>query len=603
LKLLLHVALLLVMALTAVANISRTTLEMTPGSHQLIGYAIHPSGLFTTNKSINFTVTVADRATDSYDAMGQLTQRIFRKANGTTNRIQTFAWDAKGRLHKVTEREPATTNGFDWKPAYDGLDRRLFTTTVVVTNGVTNSAFPKIIAQYFDPLFGNLELGVTENGRTTWKLYGPDTDGRYGGMNGLGGFDAIVPGPELFCPLIADARGNLHAVYDQTHGSLTWYASRQSGYGGVPGYRPLPLGHGAMVDAASAWRGKWSDVTGLHWFGARYYDLVAARFISYDPAWNLGDAGGYSAFAGNPHGYWDPNGLVASGFMEGRQVNNSSPANSSWAFDVGYALGGINASYYEGLGGGASITANTLSFGGSDAIGITQSGQYQGWEYTWSRGLSTVGREAAIAAVTLGTFQAARLGSEGALYGYQGLQVANAGRSGYAIGTGIDQVSQGNNWGYLNIAGGTLGLAGGFTMTAIAPELNAGVQTMRQGVAQNFYQAAGFSQADAASHFQGMDFSQSVRITSLQPGTSVVQYQFPGRSVGNYFAPAGTPANTLGINPAGRVGNLYDVNQPVRVLQSTTADTTGLSALPPHVRGAGGGIQYFTPQSGAFTPR
>ena len=203
----------------------------------------------------SFTVTAADRATDAYDAMGQLSQRIFRKANGTINRIQTFAWDAKGRLHRVVEREPATTNGFDWRATYDGMDRRLYVTTLIVTNGVTNSAFPKVISQFFDPQFSGLELGVTENGRTTWKLYGPDTDGRYGGMNGLGGFDAIIPGPELFCPLIADARGNLLAVYDQTHGSLTWFTSKPTSYGAVPGYRPLPLGHGATIDAASAWRG------------------------------------------------------------------------------------------------------------------------------------------------------------------------------------------------------------------------------------------------------------------------------------------------------------------------------------------------------------
>lgn len=340
----------------------RTTYESGTGSHTMVALAIHPSGLFTTNKSVTFTVTAADRATDAYDAMGQLSQRIFRKANGTTNRIQTFAWDAKGRLHRVVEREPATTNGFDWRATYDGLDRRLYTTTLIVTNGVTNSAFPKIISQYFDPLFTNLELGVTENGRTTWKLYGPDSDGRYGGMNGMGGFDAIVPGPELFCPLIADARGNLHAVYDQTHGSLTWYASRPAGYGAVPGYRPLPLGHGAMVDAASAWRGKWSDITGLHWFGARYYDAVAGRFISYDPLWNMGDPGGYSAFAGNPHAYWDANGLVAK-------------VTTGWAADQVYGAGALLSSVgFELAGAGLDLAG--AGFGnptlGNDARNLAQ---------------------------------------------------------------------------------------------------------------------------------------------------------------------------------------------------------------------------------------
>jgi RHS repeat-associated protein len=86
-----------------------------------------------------------------------------------------------------------------------------------------------------------------------------------------------------------------------------------------------------MVDAASAWRGKWSDVTGLHWFGARYYDAVAGRFISYDPAWNLGDAGGYSAFAGNPHGYWDPDGRLAA------RANVTSLQNQPPPYELGIA--------------------------------------------------------------------------------------------------------------------------------------------------------------------------------------------------------------------------------------------------------------------------
>lgn len=30
------------------------------------------------------------------------------------------------------------------------------------------------------------------------------------------------------------------------------------------------LGHGAMVDSSSAWRGKWNDITGLIWLGGRY---------------------------------------------------------------------------------------------------------------------------------------------------------------------------------------------------------------------------------------------------------------------------------------------------------------------------------------------
>ena len=103
----------------------------------------------------------------------------------------------------------------------------------MVTNGNAVTAQAKIIQQFYDPEVKYLALAVMVEGKTTWKLHGPDTDGRYGGRQGRGGFDAIVPGLELFCPTINDARGNVLAVYDQTHHTLSWNSSRPTGYGAV----------------------------------------------------------------------------------------------------------------------------------------------------------------------------------------------------------------------------------------------------------------------------------------------------------------------------------------------------------------------------------
>jgi beta-lactamase class A len=72
---------------------------------------------------------------------------------------------------------------------------------------------------------------------------------------------------------------------------------------------------------------------------------------------------------------------------------------------------------------------------------------------------------------------------------------------------------------------------------------------------------------------QGIDFSMPVRATELTPGARYVQHVLDGR-VGNYFAPVGTPAEMLGINPAGRVPALYTPSQPVSALQSTAAQIT-----------------------------
>jgi hypothetical protein len=66
---------------------------------------------------------------------------------------------------------------------------------------------------------------------------GPDLDGRYGGQKGTGGLEAIVPGPDLFCPVVSDARGNVLAVYDGSHGGLI-FPQRELRVDGMSKSRP-----------------------------------------------------------------------------------------------------------------------------------------------------------------------------------------------------------------------------------------------------------------------------------------------------------------------------------------------------------------------------
>jgi RHS repeat-associated protein len=486
----------------------RATLELQSGTHRLDAKAVHDSGLFTTNATSWFTNNIgALSVTNIHDGNGNLTQRIWRKANGTTNLIQTLAWDGRGRLFKVTERD-STQTGRDFTVTYDALGRRLRTTEVSVTNNVALTNSPLVVDHYFDPLVEFLELGLNEGGKTTWKLMGPDLDGRYGGQNGTGGFEATASGMTL-TPLVADAFGTVVATING--GSVSWSSSRSSAYGAVPGYKAPSIGIG-NVELEYAWRNRAADSIGLTWMGGNWLDPVAGRFISFDPLGHDASDSGYNFCNGNPVGYsWDPDGRLGKGFNQGWN-SGASPYGSSGSFDAGYWLGGVLNGGAEGFQGGASITANTLTFGGTDAVGWTESGQYQGADYTGSRILATVGRESLITAATFGTAQLARGGSEAALYGYQGLQVFNTARSGYQVGTGIDQVSQGNNWGWLNIAGGTLGVAGTTTLAAGNPGLNSlgGVGPSSGGFAQaavNWWNAG--SAGDAA--FQNLSFMDKVR--------------------------------------------------------------------------------------------
>lgn len=295
----------------------RAMMELTPGTHQLKVAAAHPSGFYTAWATNSFTNTLAYQSTaDSYDAAGNITNRVWKNPSGTVERTQTLSWDARGRLHAVTERDGGNS-GYNWSATYDGLNRRLATTSIFVTNGVAFTSQPTTINSYYDPQVEFLELGVSYGITTEWKLYGPDLNGVYGGLNGTGGFDAVSPYLNLFDPTISDARGNILGYYDPKQGSVVWNSARPTGYGSVPNYRPVALANGTDLSLASAWRGRWVDITGYYNIGLRPYDPISGRWLTYDSDWNERDPNYYS-FAGD-----DP----VNGFdSKGKCVENTAPS-------------------------------------------------------------------------------------------------------------------------------------------------------------------------------------------------------------------------------------------------------------------------------------
>ncbi len=225
-----------------------------------------------------------------------------------------LSWDARGQLHAVTDRD-ANNSGYNWSAVYDPLNRRLQTTTVLVTNGVASTAPPRTISSYFDPHVEFLELGVSYGDQTIWKLYGPDLNGKYGGLSGTGGLDGVSPYLNLFYPTISDFRGNILA--EITNGMPSWIAARPTGYGAVPGYRPAAFANGADMAQSSVWRGREVDITGYYNIGLRPYDPVSGRWLTYDSDWNEQDPNYYSFCGGDPVNGFDP---------KGKCVQNTPPS-------------------------------------------------------------------------------------------------------------------------------------------------------------------------------------------------------------------------------------------------------------------------------------
>lgn len=288
-------------------------MEVTAGAHKLETIAHHPSGQWNTNHAHWFTNRIGTLATTNiYDAAGNLTQRVWRRSNGQTNIVQTLTWDAMGRLATFTERT-TNRNGFNWSAVYDPGGRRLRTVTASVTNNVVVSNQVTTINQYYDPSVEFLEAGFSVNNVATWKLYGPDGDGGYGSMQGVGGLEAVNEcGTQR--TFIGDSRGNVLAAFvDLQPAQINWNESRPTAYGYVPGCRPPTLGAGVSYAEAASWRGRVIDITGMSYLGMRHYEPGAGRWMSYDPVWNSADPNGYSFCGGDPVNRFDPTGRFGKG--------------------------------------------------------------------------------------------------------------------------------------------------------------------------------------------------------------------------------------------------------------------------------------------------
>ena len=322
-------------------------LTLSPGSHSLAASAYYPTGQFTMTVTNAFSVLGTNNVTDVYDASGNVTNRIF--ASGKT---QALAWDAAGRLVSLTQWNNPT-NGFFWTAIYDATGRRLRTIEVPVVNGYTNYVGTLTLDSYFDPQVEFEEVGVAVNGQRTWKVLGPDLDGHYGGLHGVGGLEATVRESDgLTTPVLNDYFGNVLATIS---GSTTsWNPVRVGGYGAVLGYQAPTLTASASLADTLVWRSRGIDPSGLYNLGARYYDPLAGHFLSADPLGHVASMDLHSFCLGDPINRFDPTGRLskdtyndAQGFVEGMADSMDS---SHGTYISGY-LGTPNA-YSAGTSAG-----------------------------------------------------------------------------------------------------------------------------------------------------------------------------------------------------------------------------------------------------------
>ena len=259
-----------------------------------------------TNNSVGTPVA------QSYDAAGNVTTRT---AGGSTD---TLTWDAFGQLVRDVR---TGTGAFTWSAVYDGLGRRLQTTQGALT-----------LQSSYDPEVEFLELVTKINGTRNWKVYGPDLDGRYGGLNGAGGLEAVYnQATSTATYVLSDTYGHGEGVLNGT--TFTWNPSQSDGYGALAGSSAAtPINASSVLGNLIGWRGHYIDATGLYYLGARYYAPDSGTFLSPDPLGHSASMDLYSYCDGDPVNQYDADGRVATqvkGYVSDTLYPDAAAAQSS----------------------------------------------------------------------------------------------------------------------------------------------------------------------------------------------------------------------------------------------------------------------------------
>ena len=369
------------------------SLALTPGKHTLVAKATHPGGAVTSTATSQFTSTGANETiTNAYDADGQVTTRTL-----STGAIQTLSWDAWGRLMSVKTRD-SLNNGSDWSALYDPLGRRLRTVHTLVASNAPVVASRTQTDSWFDPEVEFMEIGVRlARGasaalvNTYWKVHGLDADEEYGGLQGIGGLEAIVR--ESDGQVVAAVNDFFSSVVAGTAvaGQVQWSDTLVGGYGALPDQTAKPLSESVDLLAATVWRSKRIDPTGFYWMGARYYEPGSGRFLSPDPAGHGSSMSLYDYAGGDPVNNTDSDGRLVVGAVKGFVLGGFTSSVSGYT-SLGQVIGGVIGQTLSYMVPGYNVfaTARDVAAGGYHAYGALSSMATNGvtWQNSMQLGFS-----------------------------------------------------------------------------------------------------------------------------------------------------------------------------------------------------------------------
>ena len=224
--------------------------------------------------------------------------------NLTADALWSYAWDAENRLKSMETSASAVTAGrprVKFEYTYDGQSRRFAQKTYAWTSGAWVLTASRLFIYDGWNLLAELDALASSAVVRTY-VWGLDMSGSLQGAGGVGGLLWLNAGTATHAPGY-DGNGNVIALVDLADGST----SATYEYG--------PFGDTLKADGPAAalnpyrFSTKFTDDSGLLYYGLRYYNPSTGRWLSRDPIEENGGVNLYGMVGNNPVSNIDPLGL------------------------------------------------------------------------------------------------------------------------------------------------------------------------------------------------------------------------------------------------------------------------------------------------------
>jgi RHS repeat-associated protein len=302
----------------------------------------------------------ATPTTPAYDLDGNMTSDGLGR---------TFTWDAENRL--VTVETDTTRVAY----AYDGQSRRVRRTEFARGNPLATWEQTadrlylydgwNVLAEYTTGSAGILPVLACS------YIWGLDLSGSHQDAGGVGGLLSVKEG-EIAKYYTFDGNGNVSELLDAGGNVRAHYEYDPFG--------STTVNIGEWVDS-NTWRFStkpFDTVSGLYYYGYRFYDSVFGRWISRDPIEENGGVNLYAYINNNTINANDPYGLWTVGIGIQGQAGVLFGVTGSFGFYFGKGKNGWSVGFLSSFGGGYLAGVSDSIGGFIQATNADNTGQLKG---------------------------------------------------------------------------------------------------------------------------------------------------------------------------------------------------------------------------------